>query len=101
MKNTLTVDSDFEKFLEIFEDVEIDSDLEIYINREENKFVQSLEDFYKLTLIHGKRYQKIDGCGWEDTRDFAFSNAKKFVDGELKNDVCHTFGLEPNYKFKN
>ena len=35
MENTLTVDSDFEKFLEIFEDVEIDSDLEIYINREE------------------------------------------------------------------
>ena len=33
--NTLIVDTEFEKFLDIFEDVELDSDLEIYINREE------------------------------------------------------------------
>ena len=32
---TTTTDTDFEKFLDIFEDVELDSDLVIYINREE------------------------------------------------------------------
>ncbi|PHJ55780.1 hypothetical protein VF14_31800 [Nostoc linckia z18] len=60
-----------------------------------------LEDSFLLTLRKNNRSQKIDGCGWEDTFEFSFKNAKEFALGDKLPDsegIITVFGLDLDAK---